>query len=1166
MTPEQFLMWARVLPEPLCLIAGDGQILACNAPATTLFGLSDEALRTKSLLELTADTGEKVKKYLRACSSSREMSLGSLTLRAPNGTLTECRCEGAVLQPRSDTMPSVLLLRFKSKASASNQFLVLNAKITALDKEIRERRRAEQEAQEQRQRLKITLASIGDAVIATDAQGRITFMNPVAQTLTGWREPEALEKPLTEVFHIINEQTRAVVESPVDKVLESGTIVGLANHTLLIAKDGVERPIDDSGAPIRDEQGQVIGVILVFRDVSERKLAEAALHKEQRFINTTVDTLPGIFYLISEQGQFLRWNKNLEEVTHYSAEEISGKHPLDLFGDADKPHIAERIGQVFTEGQATAEAELVAKTGAVIPHFFTGKRIELDQQLCLVGMGIDITDRQQAEREREELLAHAQAARAEAEAAEQRADFLARAGELLSSSLDYEATLKRVAQLVVPQFADWCGVDISAPDGSIQRVAIAHQDPAKIAFAEEVGRRYPPDPREPHGLPNVLRTGQAEIYPEITDELLVQGAKDAEHLELLRAVGLKSVMIVPLVARGLTLGAITFVTGESDHRYGEEDLIFAQDLARRAALAVDNARLYREAEAALHEREQALDLHRNVEERLSLLVEASNKLLGSMQLEEVQQAVLDISGQLISADAYAVWRKEKPGEVWRVVAAIGLSESFQQVVLNARNLNAPPLTQALAVASVNDIPWLEHRQEAYQREGLKSFLAIPLLLQGEYAGTITFYYRYAHQFTEIEIRVATALANLAAAALSTAELYQEQLRLRAKAEETSRLKDEFLATVSHELRTPLNAILGWARLLRIGNLDQSTAARALETIEQNARSQNALIEDILDVSRIITGRLRLNPQTIELVPLLEAALDSVQPTAAAKGVRLLSTFTPEASSILGDPQRIQQIIWNLLSNAIKFTPKGGQVQVSMARRDSSVEITISDTGVGIRPDFLPFVFDRFRQEDSSSTRSFGGLGLGLAIVRHLVELHGGNVFADSSGEGQGATFRIRLPIAMLRQPSPLAPTAVRLAASSEFANLALDLQGLRILGVDDDKAARDLLKVTLTQSGAEVQTAASAAEALAVLDVWQPDILVSDIGMPLEDGYTLIRKIRARGAERNGELLAVALTAYAKSEERLRALSAGYQMHVAKPVDPLELIAVIASLAGRLKK
>ncbi len=1165
MTPEQFLTWARVLPEPLCLIVGDGQILACNPPATTLFGLSDEALRTKSLLELTADTAEKVKQYLRACSSSREMSLGSLTLRAPNGTLTECRSEGAVLQPRSDTTPSLLLMRFKSKASASNQFLVLNEKIAALDKEIRERRRAEQEAQEQRERLKITLASIGDAVIATDAQGCITFMNPVAQTLTGWREAEALQKPLPEVFHIINEQTRAVVENPVDKVLASGTIVGLANHTLLIAKDGVERPIDDSGAPIRDEQGQIIGVILVFRDVSERKLAEAALHKEQRFINTTVDTLPGIFYLISEQGQFLRWNKNLEEVTHYSAEEISGKHPLDLFGDADKPHIAERIGQVFTEGQATAEAELVAKSGAAIPHFFTGKRIELDQQQCLVGMGIDITDRQQAEREREELLAHAQAARAEAEAAEQRADFLARAGELLSSSLDYEATLKRVAQLVVPQFADWCGVDISAPDGSIQRVTIAHQDPAKIEFAEEVGRRYPPDPSEPRGLPNVLRTGQAEIYAEITDELLVQGAKDAEHLELLRAVGLKSVMIVPLVARGRTLGAITFVTGESDRRYGEEDLNFAQDLARRAALAVDNARLYREAESALHEREQALDLHRNVEERLSILVEASNKLLGSMRLEEVQQAILDISGQLISADAYVIWRKQKSGDIWRAVAAIGLSESFQEAVLVDQNIT-PQLTQALAVACVNDVPWLVHRQEEYRREGIKSLLAIPLLLQGKFSGTISFYYRRAHQFTEIEIRVATALANFATAALSTAELYQEQLRLRAKAEETSRLKDEFLATVSHELRTPLNAILGWARLLRMGNLDQPTAARALETIEQNARSQNALIEDILDVSRIITGRLRLNPQTIEMVPLLEASLDSVQPTAAAKGVRLLSTFTPEASSILGDPQRIQQIIWNLLSNAIKFTPKGGQVQVSMARRHSSVEITISDTGIGIRPDFLPFVFDRFRQADSSSTRSFGGLGLGLAIVRHLVELHGGNVAADSSGEGQGATFTIRLPIAMLRRQPHLAPSTVRPVANSEFAELALDLQGLRILGVDDDKAARDLLRVTLMQSGAEVQVAASTAEALAVLEVWQPDILVSDIGMPLEDGYTLIHKIRARGAERNGELLAVALTAYAKSEERLRALSAGYQMHVAKPVDPLELIAVIASLAGRLKK
>jgi PAS domain S-box-containing protein len=1042
-SPDQFLAFARVLPEPLCLISGEGEILAYNPPTATLLRLSDESLRAHTLFEFTTEPAEVVKRYLRSCSSSREMIIGSLTLRTGPEKFIKYRCEGAVLQPRSGDTPSRILLRFQLQESATRKFHLLNEKIAALAQEIQVRRQAQEEAQAQRERLRITLISIGDAVIATDEQGHVTFMNPVAEGLTGWAENEATGKALQEIFHIVNEYTRQEVEDPVTKVLREEKVIGLANHTILIAKDGAECPIDDSGAPIRNEQGDIIGVILVFRDVSERKLAE---------------------------------------------------------------------------------------------------------------------------QERDELLLRERSARAKAELAEQRASFLARIGEILASTLDFETRLKVVAQLVVPEFADWCAIDMPGPEGSIQRITTVHQNPAKIKFAEEVGRRYPPDPTAPKGVPNVLRTGQAELYPEITDEILAQGARDQTHLEMLRSTDIKSVMIVPLVARERTLAALTFVTGAERCCYTEDDLNFAQELARRAALAVDNARLYQKAEAALGELEIALEKHKSVDRRLSALIEASNTLLGSMQLEEVQQAILDLSKRLIASDAYAVWRKETGAETWRVAAAIGLSEEFQKAAINPQNFNVPPLEGPLVIESVKDVTWLKHRQEAYQTEGIESFLAIPLTLHGEFVGTITFYYRTFHQFTEIEIRVATALANLAAAAIRTTELYQEQSRLRGKAEEASRLKDEFLATVSHELRTPLNAILGWTRLLRGGHLDAETRIRALETIEHNARSQNALIEDILDVSRIITGRLRLEFQTIELLPILEAALASALPTAEAKGVRLITHFTAEVGAISGDAQRIQQIIWNLLANAIKFTPKGGRVEVHLAGNNSQVEIIVSDTGVGIQPDFLPFVFDRFRQEDSSSTRLHGGLGLGLAIVRHLVELHGGKVSAESRGEGKGATFKVIFPVTDYQQESSPLPIISRPAETGELFGHSFNLNGLRILIVDDDEVSRELLTTALFQSGAVTQAAASTAEALTILDDWQPDLLVSDIGMPVEDGYSLLRQVRERQPDRGGQIPAVALTAYAKSEDRLRALAAGFQMHIAKPIDPIEFLAVIASLTGRLGK
>ena len=387
---------------------------------------------------------------------------------------------------------------------------------------------------------------------------------------------------------------------------------------------------------------------------------------------------------------------------------------------------------------------------------------------------------------------------------------------------------------------------------------------------------------------------------------------------------------------------------------------------------------------------------------------------------------------------------------------------------------------------------------------------------------------------------------------------------RAQAEEANRLKDEFLAVVSHELRTPLNAIVGWASLLRMRNLDDQTM-RAIETIQRNAQTQNQLIGDLLDVSRIVSGQLRLNIRPFELISVVNAAIEVIQPSADAKSIRVQTVLDPAAEPVVGDPDRLQQIFWNLLSNAVKFTPIQGEIRIRLRRNKSHVEFVVSDTGRGIEPKVLPYVFDRFRQADSSTTREHGGLGLGLAIVRHLVELHGGTVLARSEGEGKGAEFIVQLPIsAALQSAQPRDGVRLLPSAAATTQGAMPSLAGLRVLLVDDEADAREMVAAILIEAGAEVITASAARQAFELITQTKPDALISDIGMPGEDGYELIRKVRTLSAEHGGQVPAIALTAYARTQDRLKVLSAGYQMHVPKPVEPVELATVVASLTKRL--
>jgi len=439
-----------------------------------------------------------------------------------------------------------------------------------------------------------------------------------------------------------------------------------------------------------------------------------------------------------------------------------------------------------------------------------------------------------------------------------------------------------------------------------------------------------------------------------------------------------------------------------------------------------------------------------------------------------------------------------------------------------------------------------------------SSMAVPMSVLGKVVGTIEVQSYERQPYRPEHATAMRMAANLMAVAIENAQLLARESQARAEAEESNRLKDEFLATVSHELRTPLTAILGWARMLESQTLAESQVARAIQTIQRNAKAQAEIINDILDVSRIVTGNLYLNLEPTELAPIVEAAINAVRPTAEAKHIHIETSFADQPALVSADAQRLQQIAWNLLSNAVKFTPPGGHVRVTTRQTGSQVHFEISDDGQGIGAEFLPHVFERFRQADSSTTRTHGGLGLGLAIVRHLTEIHGGTVHAESDGEGKGATLTVILPLLADDEAVSILDDEKEISSASESGQP--DLEGIHVLVVDDDAGAREMISAVLNERHARVTAVASAREALQVIRRKRPDVLVSDIAMPIEDGYDLIEQIRALEAN-NGKLIpAVAMTAYAREEDRRHALASGFQSYLTKPIEPADLIDVVASL------
>ena len=740
-------------------------------------------------------------------------------------------------------------------------------------------------------------------------------------------------------------------------------------------------------------------------------------------------------------------------------------------------------------------------------------------------------------------------------AAEARRRVVADASRALGASPDDAATLTLLARAAVPALADWCVIRVIEPDGRMRRLPTIYADvahaPTARAMDEYYALRtdataYPPE----SGIARVLRTGESVVIPEVTLDWLRTIARDTTHLSLLKEMGIASVLHAPLLLRGRTIGVLTLVRTRRGERYRAADLAVAEELCDRAAVAIEHARLAEAGERRASEGHAMAEIARVLAETLD-------------PSQVWQRIAAGVRTLLDDAPSAALYQLEPIGDMHTVAVSTESGVHFDwthrlpkgtgMVGLAIRNRTVVTAPDVLQYPEVVYPPDARARLE---RSAYRALLAVPLLVQEHVLGALAVGAQRGRVFTEREIELVSAFAHHAAVALHNARLFEEAQRRRAEAEtaqaeaeDANRAKDEFLAVLSHELRTPLTAILGWVRLLLTGRLPAKRVSEALASIDRNTRVQTRLIDDLLDTSRIVAGKIQLELRSVDLGAVVRDVLAHAaqDPGAAA----LLSSPTIDRCVVKGDRDRLHQVVTNLVANALKFTPAGGRVDVRLRRGRDEVELIVADTGEGISAEQLPHIFDRFHQVDRSHTRRHGGLGLGLAIVRHLVEAHGGSVHAESPGRGRGACFTVRLPAADDTEQAAALSRATPTASGQLLA-------GLRVLFVDDNPEARALVSTVLESAGADVSIAASAVEALEHLRKHDVDVVLTDIGMPDLDGYDFVMRLREteRAANRT-PVCAIALTAHAGSEDRRRALTGGFQGYLAKPSDPDELVRVV---------
>ena len=895
--------------------------------------------------------------------------------------------------------------------------------------------------QEQDLFLKCLLEANVDGILAFDREFRYTTWNRAMERISGVKREEVLGKCAFDLFSCLKETGE-------DKYYFdalAGNSAVAENRPYTISQSGRKGFFDGYYSPRHDEKGEVIGGVAIIRDVTDRKVTEAAALDEHRRLAFHVENTPLAVIEWDHEFNVLRWSPAAQKLFGWTSEEVLGKRFSEWeFVVPEDLDVVNQVGHRQNQGQehhGISRNRNYTKLGSILHcEWYNSALYNEDGKLVSVlSLVLDVTVATRIE------------------------------DALRKSEAQYRLLFESNPQ------AMWVYDLTTLRFLAVNDAAVRHYGYSRAEFLDMTIMDIRP--------------------PEDVQKL-------ADHL----------------ASRGESVD----YAGEWRHRKKDGTIINVDITANRLSFAG------RAAEFVLvhdiTERKKAETALRISEDRYRDLVDNSHELICTHDLE----------GRVLSVNPWAARVLGYPQE-----SIIGI---------NIRN---------------GLLPEYRDQFEDYLRTVKTTGSARGVMKVRTATGEIRLWEYYNTLRTEgVETPIVRGMAH---DVTERRQALKSEKEARMEAEAANRVKDEFLSTLSHELRTPLTAIMGWADLLLHDEVEPEKRRQAIETIFRNANSQCQLINDLLEVSRIITGKLRLDFVACELHSVIEAAAESIRPTAEAKGVRLQVLLEPNIGPVFGDHERLQQVVWNLLSNGVKFTRKGGLVQITLQRINSHVEVVVNDSGVGIKSDFLPHVFDRFRQADGSTTRNYGGLGLGLAIVRHLVELHGGTAWAESAGEDKGAKFTVRLPAMTESEHKP--EEIVSQPAISGFEpreKQPPSLKGLRVLVVDDEVDARTLLTAMLERCGAQVVAVSSSREGLDSIESWMPDVLIADIGMPVEDGYALIKKVRALPRERGGETPALALTAYARTEDRVRALAEGYQVHLAKPVDRYELAAVVANLAERI--
>jgi PAS domain S-box-containing protein len=847
-------------------------------------------------------------------------------------------------------------------------------------------------------------------------------------------------------------------------------------------------------------------------DITARRQAEDALKAREAQLRAIIDNSSAFVFVKDLEGRYLKVNRWYELVRGMTEAEIKGKTDYDLYPKDIADGVYKNDKEVIAANKPIQFEEQVPFSDGL--HHFVSVKFPLNgddgKPYAVCGIATDITDRKRTEVAIQESKERLQLALEAADAADERLKLAMEAGEI--GTFDWNIRTNEVF------WSEPSMATFGTPLGASQGV---YHDWAKRLDPEDL---------------QAIEIAFQEVLKNRRDHWLAEYRLANDGTTRQRWVR--------------SQGHIYYDgQGEPVRMIGANI-----DITDRRQAEAEREKLLAREQAARAETEHAA-------ERIRRLQAVTDSALGHVLLKDFLLETLARVRELIEVDAATILLPTKDGRSLVVRAAAGYDGGALGRSIPIGEGLAGTIAANRAPLVVEDVSQSKVMNPVL-RKRVRSLIGVPMLVEGRLVGVIHADSFTSRHFNDSDLRLLQLAADRIALAIEQARLYEVERQARRQAEEANRMKDEFLALVSHELRSPLNAMLGYARLLRYGPVDEQKVSKTIDVIERNGKAQIQLIEDLLDTARIISGKLRLDVGPVDMVSVIEGAVQTIYPAADARDIRIHTDLNPNVGQITGDTARLQQVIWNLLSNSVKFTPRGGRIDIRLERIDPHICIAVSDTGKGIHSDFLPYVFDRFRQADVSSKRRYGGLGLGLSLVKYLVELHGGTVEAFSAGENKGATFTVLLPVRAVSSPLEAESAPV-----SSLEPQKSTLAGVRVLVVDDEEDARELVKTVLAQFGADVVAASSADEAFALMTTARhnkrPVVIVSDLGMPDEDGYSLLRRVRNWERRQKVNTPFVALTAYGRSEDRKRALMAGFQMHVAKPVEPSELAVVVASVVKR---